>query len=178
MFRSILEAAARRAEVSRPSTLSNFRKSCASHLASQNVNQANIEAHMGWTRGSKIAARYVSVFGSENERQIAKAYGAEIEESEPDPIAPIECYRCKRETPRDRDRCMWCGQLLDPAAIQQIKSDEADIRSAILRLVHENPEVIQDIETTQQLMEVLEDRPELQEEVLALAEDIAADADA
>lgn len=174
MVRKIFETAAERAGVNKPVTLSIFRKSCASYLASNNVNQANIEDHMGWTRGSRVCSRYVSVFGSENERQIARAYGAEIEETEPDAIAPIECYRCKRDTPRDRDRCMWCGQLLDPAAIERIKRDESEVRSAVLQLVRDNPQVIDDIERSQRVMDVLKDRPELEEEIIELAEELTA----
>ena len=177
MFRKILEVAGERAEVTRPVTLSNFRKSCASYLASQNVNQANIEDHMGWTRGSRICSRYVAIFGTENERQIAKAYGADVEESEPDSIAPIECYRCKRDTPRDRDKCMWCGQLLDPAAIETVQKDEGDVRRAVLQLVRQDPEVIDEIERSERLMDVLDDRPELEEEVVELAEDLRAESD-
>ncbi|MFB6134431.1 MAG: tyrosine-type recombinase/integrase [Halanaeroarchaeum sp.] len=175
MFRKILETAAERAEVTRPVTLSNFRKSCASYLASQNVNQPNIEDHMGWTRGSSIAARYVAVFGTENERQIAKAYGADVEESEPEPIAPVECVRCKRETPKDRDRCMWCGQLLTPEAIEKLQRDEGEVRRAVLDLVRDDPKVIDQIEKSERLMDVLADRPELEEEIVAMAEDLVAE---
>jgi hypothetical protein len=173
MFRKVLDTAAERAGITRPVTLSNFRKSCASYLASQNVNQVNIENHMGWTRGSQVAARYIAVFSGDGERQIAKAYGADVEEAEPDPIAPIECYRCHRETPRDRDRCMWCGQLLDPAAMEEVCRDESDVRSAILQLVREEPGVIEDIERSERLMELLDDRPELEEEIVELAETLA-----
>lgn len=126
MFRKILESAAERADVTKPVTLSNFRKSCASYLASQNVNQAHIEDHMGWKRGSSVAARYVAIFGGDSEREIAKAYGAEISEDEDDPIAPIDCPRCQRETPRDQDCCMWCGQALSPEGVE--KMDERQER--------------------------------------------------
>ncbi len=173
MYRKILNQAAERAEVVRPVTLSNFRKSCASYLAAQNVNQVNLENHMGWVRGSSVAARYIAVFGGESERQIAKAYGADVEEDEPDPIAPIECYRCKRETPRDRDRCMWCGQVLEPNAIEDVKDYESDVRSAILQLVQKDPDIIDDIEKSERVMDILEDRPELEEEIVELAEAMA-----
>lgn len=174
MFRKILESAAERAEITRPVNLGNFRKSCASYLASQNVNQVNIENHMGWTRGSRVASRYIAVFGPENEREIAKAYGADVQETEPDPIAPIECYRCRRETPRDRDRCMWCGQLLEAKAIEQVREDEGEVRRAILQLVHKDPGIIEEIEGTERIMDLLDDRPELEEEIVELAETLAS----
>lgn len=175
MFRKILETAGERAEITRPVTLSNFRKSCASYLASQNVNQANIEKHMGWVRGSPVASRYVAVFGTENERQIAKAYGADVEEDEPDPLAPIACPRCTRKTRRDLDRCIWCGQLLDPAAVETIRESESDVRKAALRLVQQDPEAVDRIERSEQLMDLLEDRPELEEEIFELASDLVED---
>lgn len=173
MFRKLLSAAAERAGVTRPVNLGNFRKSCASYLAAQNVNQVNIENHLGWTRGSRVASRYIAVFGPENEREIAKAYGATVEDEEPDPIAPIECYRCRRETPRDRDRCMWCGQLLDVAAIDRVEAHEGEVRTAILKLVRKNPQIIEDIEASEHVMELLEDRPELEAEIVELAESLA-----
>lgn len=175
MFRKILETAGDRAGVTRPVTLSNLRKSCASYLAAQNVNQVNIENHMGWTRGSQVASRYIAVFSGDGERQIAKAYGADVEEEEPDPIAPINCYRCNRDTPRDRNRCMWCGQLLDPQAMEQVRQDESDVRKATLKLVQDNPEIIEEIERSERLMDILDDRPELEEEVVELAESMSPD---
>lgn len=177
MFRKILETAANRAEVARPVTLSNFRKSCASYLASQNVNQTHIENHMGWKRGSDVAARYVAVFGKESEREIAKAYGADVEEDEPDPLAPVTCPRCTRETPRSEDRCMWCGQVLDPAALETVKENESDVQHAALRLVQQDPEVADRIERSERLIDLLEDRPELEEEIFELASELTADED-
>lgn len=169
MFRKLLETAADRADIKRPVTLSNFRKSCASYLASQNVNQSHIETHMGWTRGSDVAARYVSVFGTDSEREIARAYGADVEKSEPDPIAPLECTRCGRDTPRDKDRCMWCGQVTTPGAIERVQESERDVRKAALRLVQQDPEVVDRIERSEQLMDLVKDRPDIEEEVFELA---------
>lgn len=120
--------------------------------------------------GSKIAARYVAVFGTENERQIAKASGAEIEDEEPEPIAPVECYRCKRETPRSKDRCQWCGQVLTPAAVEKVKKDEGEIRRGVLSLVRADPELVDQIQRSERVMDVLSDRPELEEEIVAMAD--------
>lgn len=175
MFRKILESAAERAEVHRPVTLSIFRKSCASYLASQNINQANIEDHMGWTRGSKIASRYVSVFGSENERQIAKAYGADVEEDEPDPIAPVTCPRCQRKTPRDEDFCVWCNQAISQDSIDELKAKERELRDAVLKLIKENPDLLDEIERFQTLMTVLEDNPSLNEDAEAFLQALSSD---
>lgn len=118
-IRDVLKEKARKADVERPVTPSNFRKSSASHLASQGVSQAHLEDHHGWTRGSDIAARYVSVFGDANDREIAKAHGIEVQEDEHDDLAPLTCPRCDRETPRDSEVCVWCGQALSQRAIDE-----------------------------------------------------------
>ncbi|GAB3669623.1 tyrosine-type recombinase/integrase [Halopiger thermotolerans] len=125
-IRDILKDKARKADVDRPVTPSNFRKSSASHLASQGVSQAHLEDHHGWTRGSDIAARYVSVFAEANDREIARAHGKDVEEDEHEDLAPLVCPRCDRETPRDSDVCVWCGQAISQRAIDE--DEELDRR--------------------------------------------------
>ncbi len=146
MFRKILEQAAERACITRPVTLSNFRKSCASYLASQNVNQANIEAHMGWTRGSQVCSRYVAVFQEESERQIAKAFGADVEEPETDDIAPVTCPRCQQETPSDRPMCMWCHQALTPEGAAEVRNQRKRHVEAAARGEGEFAEAVAELE--------------------------------
>lgn len=106
-------------DLPKPVTLTNFRKSSASHLASKGVSQAHIENHHGWVRGSKVASRYVSIFSEDTDRELAGAYGKEVEEDTEDTeIAPVDCPRCEKETPRDKDLCVWCGQALEPGAAE------------------------------------------------------------
>lgn len=118
-IRDVLKEKARKADIDRPVTPSNFRKSSASHLASQGVSQAHLEDHHGWTRGSDIASRYVSVFGDANDREIAKAHGMDVKEDEHEDLAPLVCHRCDRETPRENDVCVWCGAALSQRAIDE-----------------------------------------------------------
>jgi site-specific recombinase XerC len=94
-------------------TFTLFRKSNASFLASQGVSQSHLENKFGWNRGSDAAANYIHVFGEANDREIAKAYGMDVEETDPDPIGPVECPRCETMTPRERGFCLTCGQALD-----------------------------------------------------------------
>lgn len=120
MLTKMFSKPAERVGVSKPVTLTNFRKSSASHLASRGMNQAHIEDHHGWVRGSKVASRYVSIFADDADRELAKIHGVEIDEEElPDPTAPVECRRCGERTPRDRDLCVWCGQALKPDAAEK-----------------------------------------------------------
>lgn len=113
------ERAADRGDVDKPVTLTNFRKSSASFMASRGMSQAHLEQRYGWVRGSKVASRYVTIFGEDSERETAKVWGMELEkEDEPDPMDPLVCPRCEKDTPRERDLCVWCGQALEPGAAQ------------------------------------------------------------
>lgn len=116
MITKMFSEPADRAGVSKPVTLTNFRKSSASYLASRGMNQAHIEDHHGWVRGSKVASRYVSVFAEDADRELARLHGRDVSEEEPDETAPVECPRCGKDTPPDRDLCVWCGQALEPDA--------------------------------------------------------------
>lgn len=118
----LLKKPARDADMTPPSstTFRRFRKSSASYLASQGVNQAHLEDHHGWRRGSDVAARYIAVFGDANDRAIAAAHGVEVQEDEPEPIGPIPCPRCEEMTPRERGFCINCGQTLDRKLKEQL----------------------------------------------------------
>lgn len=124
MTTKMFKQPAKRAGVTKPVTLTNFRKSSASHLASRGMNQAHIEDHHGWVRGSKVASRYVSVFADDADRELARIHGLDIEDDEPDPTAPRECPRCGAQTPRDRDLCVHCGQALEPDATDRAEAFE------------------------------------------------------
>lgn len=162
MISKILDEAADRADITKPVTLTNFRKSSAAFLASRNLNQAHIEDHHGWVRGSKAAARYISVFGEDSDRELARLHGVDVSDEEPDPIGPIECPRCDRETPRDEEFCVWCDQAIEPAAVEQLKMDERKVQRVILGFAKENPDLLDDVEQREELLTVLQDNPEAQ----------------
>lgn len=124
MYYSILESAAERVDVTKPVTPTNFRKSSASYLASKGMSQAMLEDHHGWIRGSKAAARYISVFAEAASDELARIHGLEVERKDDEPIGPLECPRCGEQTPRDRDFCVWCNQALNPDADQVVTAAE------------------------------------------------------
>ncbi|WP_332898762.1 site-specific integrase [Haladaptatus sp. CMSO5] len=157
----ILQRAADRAEVRKPVTFTNFRKSSASWLASHGINQATIEDHHGWKRGSQVASRYVSVFGKAADNELARIHGIDVSKDEPDPIAPIECPRCSRETPREEEFCVWCGQATEPGAAETMRKREERLRTAVMRLIRDDPGLLDDVERAQDLLTVLEARPDL-----------------
>lgn len=161
MERKILEEAADRAGVDRPVTRRNLRKSSAAYLASQNLNQAFIEDHHGWVHGSRVASRYVSVFGEEANIELAKVHGKDVAEDEPDAIGPVDCPRCGRDTPSDEPKCMWCGQVISHADAEQIKTEQREVRSQLLAIVQENPALLERVDELERLIALADDDPDL-----------------
>jgi hypothetical protein len=152
---------AKRAGVDKPVTPTNFRKSNASWLARKGMPQAFIEDRQGRKRGSDVTAHYVSKFGGESDTTYAKLHGKDVEETDPDPIGPVECPRCGRETPRDEDACVWCRQPLEYDEIEARKEDNREVRSVVLRMARENPDLLDNIEQAREFMDLFEDDPEL-----------------
>lgn len=161
MKRKAVREAAKRAEVTKPVTFTNFRKSSASYLASQGVNQAVLEAHHGWVTGSKAAARYISVFGEASDRELARAHGLDVEEDEPDPIAAVACPRCDKETPRHEEFCMWCHQAIDHGAVDDLEETQTEQRRKLLGFAKENPELLDRLEEMEPLVEALGGDPDV-----------------
>lgn len=172
MFKKLLESAAERAGVDRPVTLTNFRKSSASYLASNGMSQAHLEEHHGWTRGSNAASRYIAIFGSAAENELARIHGLDVSEEEGEPIGPIVCYRCERETPRDKEFCVWCEQALDPQAVETLRTDERKVQRMILGLAKRDPSILEDIEEREEIMAVIEDNPKFQRQAKEFLEAI------
>lgn len=161
LFLNIFKSAAKRASIDKPVSPTNFRKSSASFLASRGLNQATLEDHHGWVRGSDVAARYVSVFSEDADRQLAKAHGVEIEEDTPDQIAPLDCPRCSHKTPRENDFCAWCGKALRPEAEEELQKRERSVRDAVFRLVQKDPEILTERERITDLLTLVEESPDL-----------------
>lgn len=145
MVSKVLNEAANRADVSKPVTPTNFRKSSAAFLASRNLNQAHIEDHHGWVRGSKAAARYISVFGEDSDREIARLHGVDVSDEEPDKIAPIECHTCGRKNARDASFCMQCGQVLTPEAATELEKSTDELNESLASLPPEKAKRLLDV---------------------------------
>jgi integrase len=161
LFNDAFKQAAANAGVTKPVTPTNFRKSNATYLARQGMPQAFIEDRQGRKRGSDATAHYVAKFGGEADTQYAKMHGVEVEEDDADPIGPVKCPRCEKETPRDEDACVWCRQPLDFDAIESRKKDSRDARDAVLRLASENPDLLDDVQKAREFMDLFEDDPEM-----------------
>jgi len=137
MLRKIFRQAVDRVDFRPPSkpTPTRFRKSSATHLARRGVSQTALENRYGWVRGSDEAARYIAVFGEESEREIAMALGVDVGDDEPKPMGPVTCTRCEQETPRDKDRCVWCGQPRSVEAAQEAQETQSAGMKALADLI-------------------------------------------
>ncbi|OAQ51402.1 hypothetical protein HTG_17065 [Natrinema mahii] len=156
----ILKKHARKAGVTHTDvTFTQMRKSSASYLASEGVNQAHLEDHHGWDRGSDVAARYVAVFGDANDREIARAHGVDVEEDESDPISPQTCPRCQRKTPRNESLCVWCGQAMEHGAVEEIEERQEETRTELLKIARDDPELLDDLERVEKFIELADENP-------------------
>jgi hypothetical protein len=109
------------------------------------MSQSRIEDRQGRKRGSEATQRYMARFGEEsNERAYASMHGRDVEEDpDGDDHAPLTCPRCDRETPRDKDWCVWCHQALSPEAAERVEEvDEAMFESGVEA---DDPQVTEDL---------------------------------
>ncbi|MCO8266712.1 site-specific integrase [Haloferax sp. AB510] len=145
-FLQCFKAAGKRAEIRKPVTPTNFRKSNAYWLSTREKSQAFIEDRQGRARGSPVISRYVAKFSGETQEiQYAAMHGLEAVETETKELAPVTCPRCEKETPRERGFCIHCNQSLDieskelldriGTAIDDkvVEADDADTRRDLLR---------------------------------------------
>jgi integrase len=152
---------AARTDVTKTVTPTNFRKSNTKWLVELGLPQPRIEDRQGRARGSDHTARYMARFGGEsNETAYARLHGHDVD-ADPgaEPMAPIDCPRCDRETPADRDFCMHCDFALDDVARTDVEalrdtldqvaveaSDPDTAQRAVRgrRAVERNPELVND----------------------------------
>jgi integrase len=139
-WRDYFENAADRAGVTKDVTPTNFRKSNTRWLVLQGYNQARIEDRQGRKRGSEHTRRYMARFGDESqERAYARLHGLDVDpEEDAEDISPLECPRCGRETPRDKEQCMWCNFALSEDAIEAARTKQELGLQAVGQLVDES----------------------------------------
>lgn len=170
LYLDIFKRAGRNAEISKPTTPTNFRKSNATHLAEQGHNEALINDRQGRSRGSDATAHYVARFGGRAEDEYARAQGVEVDEEEPEPIGPVKCPRCGNDTPRHEPACVHCQQALNHGAVQEIEDAESEVRDAFLNFAQENPGLLEDYQNSRDFTDMLEENPELFEDARDFAE--------
>jgi len=57
--------------------------------------------------------------------------------------------------------CVWCKQALDHAGAEVLEEEERKVREAVLRFAKKQPELLEDIQQSRDLSELLEENPEL-----------------
>lgn len=148
MLRDPADKAVRNDELQKPSkmTFTRLRKSSASYLARNNVSQRHLERHHGWEQNSEQAARYISTFAEDAAREVARAHGVDVSEGEIDPVEPVDCPRCQRETPRDEAQCMWCGQVLSKKGVGKVEARRDRLFESALEADGEMKEYLENIQ--------------------------------
>lgn len=174
-YRGMLKAlkqAAKRAGVDKPVTPRAFRKSNASWLARRGVKESLINERQGRKPGSPVIARYVARFGADNaEKAYARELGLEVaDDHDVADRTPVTCPQCGRDTPRDRDFCVFCDQALAYEATGQAAADKKEARRAFLKMVREEPEASEDALKAATVLEFIQEHPELIDDARAFAD--------
>ncbi|MDL0145666.1 tyrosine-type recombinase/integrase [Halobacterium salinarum] len=155
-FLGRFKKAGERADIDKPVTPTNFRKSNTYWLAKQGANESFINERQGRKPTSDHARRYIAEFGPENENnQYAELQGLEVQTEKTEDRTPLTCPRCDKQTPRDEPFCVWCHQAMEPEAVQELEEREDEQRRKLLRIAQENPELLETLEEMEPLVEAL-----------------------
>ena len=158
-FLDMFRDPADRAGVDKPVTPTNFRKSNLAWLAKQEMNARYIEQRQGRKPGSDAVSHYVGIFDRDIGTQYAKLMGLEVEDEDDQDLAPLTCPRCEKETPRDADRCVWCGQSLKADASRADRNERMRLAQTLAEAEGEDAEKIVE------LMQLLEEHPWLRDKL-------------
>ncbi|GAB3415816.1 tyrosine-type recombinase/integrase [Haloparvum alkalitolerans] len=146
----------RRAEIDKPVTPTNFRKSNTYWLAKQGAKESIINQRQGRKQTSDHARRYLAKFGPENENNMyAELQGMEVETEKTEDRTPLTCPRCGKETPRNESFCVWCHQAMEPEAVDELEAEEKEHRRKLLKVAKENPELLDTLEELEPLISSL-----------------------
>ena len=155
-YLNMFSEVADRAGVEKKVTPTTLRKSNLAWLAKQGMNARYIEQRQGRVAGSDAVARYVGIFDSDIGNEYARMMGIEVEDDDKDQeLAPLVCPRCDRETPRDKDRCVWCGQAMKVNTSEKDKNIRLEIADVLAQTDGD------DATAVMQLMELIEEYPQL-----------------
>jgi integrase len=154
MLTKMFKKPAERADVDKPVTLTNFRKSSASYHASKGLSQPHLENRYGWVTGSSAASRYIKVFAKQADDELAKMHGLEVEEKETESIGPIPCPRCGYDEKREAHFCSRCGQAMRVEAAAGVEEAQADVKQSYAETDPADAETIRKVESVDELLEI------------------------
>lgn len=153
MLTKIFKKPAERAEIDKPVTLTNFRKSSASYHASKGLSQAHLENRYGWVTGSSAASRYIKVFAKQADHELAKLHGLEVDEGESQHIGPVECPRCGYQEKREAHFCSRCGQAMRVEAAAEVEDAESKVKESYKQADPEDTETMDKLDTLDEILD-------------------------
>lgn len=174
-FQRYFKRAADRIDLEKPVTPKNFRKSNATWLAKLGKNESFIEDRQGRQRGSDAISHYVAMYGEDRAREYASMHGQDVETEDPEDYTPITCPRCRRQTPHDKDVCMWCNQALDHDTFEDLEETKTTVRDMALQLFQEDGEFVEDVVTRKAVTQMMLNDDDFFEEALDVAENLDID---
>jgi site-specific recombinase XerD len=133
----VLEKAATRAQITKPTNPHAFRHARATWAANR-LSDQQLKSYFGWTGGSRMAETYVALSARDLDDAWLEANGQPIPVQHEPVLKAIPCPKCKYENPTTASYCQRCGAPLDISIA--MKMEEAQ-RAAISTAV--NPDDIQ-----------------------------------
>lgn len=120
-----------------------FRHSAATRDGEYNISERILEVKYGWSKGSKMAARYTHIRDTKVADDIFLSTYAGKEFKAPEPqFRPLACVRCARENTPGMQYCCGCGTPLDRAELakssvetQEMKNDIQDIKKLLTQFL-------------------------------------------
>jgi site-specific recombinase XerD len=118
-----------------------FRHSAATRDGEYNISERILEVKYGWSKGSKMAARYTHFRDAKVADDIFLSTYAGKEFKPPEPqFRPQACVRCGKENTPGMKYCGGCGTPLDRAELtrasvetQEMKNDIREIKDLLSR---------------------------------------------
>lgn len=157
-YLNMFKKPAERAGIDKDVTPTTFRKSNLAWLAKQGMNARYIERRQGRKPGSEAVARYVGIFDADVGNEYARLMGIEVkDDDQQQDLAPLECPRCGKSTPRDKDRCVWCNQAMKVDAAEEDKNDRLRIAEVMAESEGETAQQMK------QLLELFEEHPQIRQ---------------
>jgi integrase/recombinase XerD len=109
-----------------------FRHSAATRDASYNINERLLEIRYGWTKGSRMAARYTHIKDEKtvDEALLSLYSGKEIKPPEPK-FHPVICPRCSEKNSPGVRFCGRCGTPLDQRELTKASVELEDLKAKV-----------------------------------------------
>ena len=160
---AILKRATRKAGIKKRVHPHLFRHSRATHLANQ-LTDAQMKVHFGWTQGSEMASTYVHLSGRDVDEALLRLNGLKHDQHQKrqDKLKPQKCARCRSANSAEARYCSQCRMPLD---IQTVLATEEERRPDDDLL----SELARDPRVREALLQTLQELPPERRRALAAA---------